>query len=211
MTYEDAHKITKPFREKWEVKFPRKGTKRSIVLVHLIKNIYKGVTKEELTEVVRKIFPDTNDVQDGRHLKNSGWNVINERKFKKTTYTLVSLDEPHPIFLKNRKVESKDLDWNGLKKEYDYMCATCGCKEGEIHRYYFKKVKLQKGHKNPSLPLNRDNVIPQCQFCNRQDRDKWVYDNNGRVKGISNIKDAVKFLHKSGRLNELVEEMKKYE
>ena len=30
------------------------------------------------------------------------------------------------------------------------------------------------------------NIIPQCQKCNRADRNKWIYDNKGRVVKLAN-------------------------
>lgn len=43
------------------------------------------------------------------------------------------------------------------------------------------KTNLQKAHKDPARPLTIKNIIPQCQKCNRADRNKWVYDDKGRV------------------------------
>ncbi len=34
---------------------------------------------------------------------------------------------------------------------------------------------------NPNKPLVAGNIIPQCQKCNRADRNRWVYDDKGRV------------------------------
>ena len=34
---------------------------------------------------------------------------------------------------------------------------------------------------NPNKPLVARNIIPQCQKCNRGDRNRWVYDEKGRV------------------------------
>ena len=34
---------------------------------------------------------------------------------------------------------------------------------------------------DPNKPLVAGNIIPQCQKCNRGDRNRWVYDENGRV------------------------------
>jgi len=42
-------------------------------------------------------------------------------------------------------------------------------------------TKLQKAHKDPNKPLIAGNIIPQCQKCNRGDRNRWVYDDKGRV------------------------------
>ena len=34
---------------------------------------------------------------------------------------------------------------------------------------------------DPNKPLVAGNIIPQCQKCNRPDRNRWVYDDKGRV------------------------------
>ena len=34
---------------------------------------------------------------------------------------------------------------------------------------------------DPNKPLVAGNIIPQCQKCNRADRNRWVYDEKGRV------------------------------
>ena len=73
-----------------------------------------------------------------------------------------------------------------LKIRYKNRCASCGSEEGKPNlRYPSATTKLQLGHRNPHKPLTEDNSIPQCQFCNRADRDWWVYDERGRVVGIA--------------------------
>ena len=39
---------------------------------------------------------------------------------------------------------------------------------------------------NPKKPLVAGNIIPQCQKCNQADRDRWVYDEKGRVVKVAN-------------------------
>lgn len=41
---------------------------------------------------------------------------------------------------------------------------------------------------DPSKPLEPGNIIPQCEKCNRADRNYWIYDEKGRVVGIANEK-----------------------
>jgi hypothetical protein len=38
---------------------------------------------------------------------------------------------------------------------------------------------------DPSKPLEIGNIIPQCDKCNRGDRNRWVYDEKGRVIKIA--------------------------
>ncbi|MBA3047442.1 hypothetical protein KKC83_04005 [Patescibacteria group bacterium] len=45
---------------------------------------------------------------------------------------------------------------------------------------------MQKSHKDPNKPLIEGNIIPQCQKCNRADRNRWVYDDKGRVVKLAN-------------------------
>lgn len=77
-------------------------------------------------------------------------------------------------------------DNNDLKK-YNNRCATCGSIEGEPNIHYPNvTTQLQKGHKNPNKPLEYGNIIPQCDQCNIQDRNNFVYNNKGRVIKIAN-------------------------
>ena len=57
-------------------------------------------------------------------------------------------------------------------------------------------TKLQAGHINPSKPLELGNIIPQCQVCNRPDRDRWIYDKTGRVIEIADSDDGKRVVEK---------------
>lgn len=116
-------------------------TKDALVLVYLSHNYpnTKVVTKKELTDFIRKYYPETNDVQQARHLgSQKGWYIISGTrkdnssiKLKNGEYKLVSLTECYPGFTKARRVFGETDDYfEQLKEEYDYCCATCGSKEG---------------------------------------------------------------------------------
>ncbi|MEW6686850.1 MAG: hypothetical protein AB1393_11690, partial [Candidatus Edwardsbacteria bacterium] len=47
-------------------------------------------------------------------------------------------------------------------------------------------TSLQIAHKDPNQPLVAGNIIPQCEKCNRADRNNWVYDERGRVIKLAN-------------------------
>ena len=68
-----------------------------------------------------------------------------------------------------------------LKAEYDNSCASCGTKENEPHRYFKRKVVLEKGHMDPRKDMSMGNIIPQCNFCNKHYGNKYVFDRMGRV------------------------------
>jgi hypothetical protein len=165
-------------------------TKNTLVLIYLSLGYpeTKAVSKTELTRFVRQFYPDVNDVQQARHLgAQDGWwivaggrdNIVIE--VKKGFYQLYSLEEPYPSFKKRHRV-SEIGDWQKIKETYGFRCATCRSREGEPHFHWpGTKTKLQKSHKDPNKPLKAGNIIPQCQKCNRADRNRWVYDEKGRV------------------------------
>lgn len=168
----------------------KKLTKNALVLVYLSLGYpkTKKVSKTELTSFVRKFYPDTNDVQQARHLgAQSGWyilaggrdNIVIE--IEKGFYNLYSLEKPYPSFKKGHRI-SDISKWEEIKSFYSYRCATCGSKEGEPHFHWSgTKTKLEKSHKDPNKSLVSSNIIPQCQKCNKGDRNRWVYDDKGRV------------------------------
>ncbi len=140
-------------------------------------------------------------------------NSLSKKELKnapKNAYRLVTLERPHPSWTpKRQKVEN--IDFENIKKEYRYRCATCGSKEGEENsRYPGVKTRLQKAHKNPHKPLAGDNIIPQCEQCNRADRDKWVYDQRGRVVGVAKAEVIISSIRKRYLPETEVEKLKDF-
>ena len=192
--------------EKSEVKLPKLKdkvgyTKDGLVLVRLALNYpnTEVVSKEELTKFVKKYYPDVADVQQARHLGlQKGWYIISgtrgdlsQEKIPAGTYKLVSLEKPHPSYVSKRRTGIETSDFEELKRMYGYKCACCGSKEGEPHN--FRKnvnVYLQQGHMNPLKDLVAGNIIPQCQICNRPDRNRWIYDTTGRVIEVADTPDG---------------------
>ena len=204
-TYNLISEYHKKYLEKYGVILPKlyKGnsyTKDALVLIYLVQGYpeTKIVSKTELTEFVKLYYPDTNDVQQARHLSaQKGWYILSGTRndnislnIPSGSYKLESLKECYKGFTAERRNELFDGDyWENLKMVYEYKCACCGSEEGKNHRYWKNKiVVLQKGHKDPSKPLTEGNIIPQCESCNRPDRNYWVYDKKGRVVSISNEK-----------------------
>lgn len=175
-------------------------TKDVLALVYLAKNYPNTsvVTKSELTKFIRRYYKDTTDVQQARHLAaQKGWYILsgtrkdnNSLTLNSGEYKLISLTECYPGFTKERREYNETDDFfELLKKEYGYCCATCGSEEGKPHKYWKNtKTILQKGHMNPLKPLERGNIIPQCDKCNRADRNNWIYDKKGRVVAVANEK-----------------------
>ena len=187
--------------EKHDVKMPNlysngHYTLIALVLVYLYSKIGEKVSKQELTDYLRTMGFDTNDVQQARHLaQQSGWYILsgtrgdyecNDLGIKPGEYMLKTISEPYPSYKNLKRSEALNADsWDELKRIYNYRCATCGSKEGEQNFLYPASITtLQQGHKDPSKPLTLDNTIPQCPFCNRASRNYFVFDNKGRVEKI---------------------------
>jgi hypothetical protein len=197
-----------------QLKCGERFTVDALALVYLAQGYphTRWVTKEELTEFVRLYRPNTNDVQSGRHLgMQKGFYIASSRRGNylpqgkpppdRDAYLLVTLEQPHPAFQPKRRLKA-GIDFEAIKQRFDYRCATCGSKEGEANlRYREQLTQLQQGHCNPKLPLEEGNIIPQCQFCNRADRNWWVYDERGRVVGVASVEPIERSIEK-GYLSE---------
>ena len=177
-----------------------KFTKDSLALVYLYKNIGKAVSKQELTKFIKYYYPKINDMQQARHLgQQKGWFILSgtrgdieakEHGIKSGEYMLVTLENHYPNFTNlRRSYEGVDSFWEKMKEDYNYRCATCGSEEGKPNIHYPSSItKLQKGHKDPMKQLTKNNTIPQCEKCNRADRNYFIYDDKGRVVKIANPK-----------------------
>ena len=201
-------------------------TKNALVLIRLAKSYPNTnvVSKDELTKFIQQFYPNNGDVQQARHLAmQSGWNILSstrgdilpDEEFPKGSYKLVDLESIYSGFVPRRR-DGFSGDWEEIKKRYNYRCILCGSKEGEGHLFREKvRVELQKGHMNPVLPLSEENIIPQCQICNRADKDYWVYDKTGRVIEVADTKGGFRVVAKflknaSGETrNEFYEAVKK--
>ncbi|NVM19612.1 MAG: hypothetical protein HWN80_18055 [Candidatus Lokiarchaeota archaeon] len=207
--YEEIQVLHKKYLNSFGVRLPRlktgtKFTKNALVLVYLYKKINQKISKTELTSFMKIYYPDTNEVQQARHLAaQGGWYILSGTRgdievkklgIKNGEYQLISLKEHYPKFTHMRRESNVSEDeWEQLKKHYDHRCATCGSKEGELNIHYpSSTTKLQKGHMNPNKPLTINNMIPQCEKCNRPDRNYFEYDKKGRVVRIADPRFILK-------------------
>lgn len=194
--YNFIKKYYEKYLKKYGVKMPKLYSKNgnftmnALVLVYLSLGYPKTkiVSKTDLTNFVRNFYPQVNDVQQARHLgaQDGWWIVAGGRdnivaKVKRGSYYLYTLEQPYPDFKKGHRIMNTD-NWKEIKEQYGYRCATCGSREGEPHLHWSgTKTILQRAHKDPNKPLVAGNIIPQCQKCNRADRNRWAYDEKGRV------------------------------
>lgn len=169
-------------------------TKDALVLVYLAQDYpnTKKASKGELTQFIRQYYSDVVDVQQARHLgAQKGWFIVSGTRGNRHTtlksgeYQLLTPEKPYPAF-KGHRIEETG-EWENLKKQYGYRCATCGSEEGKPHIHWPNTItKLQKAHIDPNKPLVAGNIIPQCEKCNRADRNNWAYDERGRVIKLVN-------------------------
>lgn len=186
-------------------------TKNALVLVRLAKGYpnTKIISKQELTVFIKNFDKNVNDVQQARHLSmQSGWNILSSTRgdalssdFPKNSYKLIDLENPYPGFTQDRR-DGFNGNWEELKNKYSNRCATCGSENGKNHLIRKSVItQLQQGHLDPSKPLQEGNILPQCQICNRPDRNRWVYDKTGRVIEVAQTQDGIRviksFLEKS--------------
>jgi len=166
------------------VKLPRESSWGRKSLEFLYESIGTWVSKELIIE---GISYTGSDLQAPRHLSAKGWFV--EQDYR-GNYKLVSVKETFPKWIPEKRTTNIASDsWNELKEKYNNECATCGSKEGEPHRHTNKKTKLERGHKDPDLDLKLDNMIPQCNYCNKRFKDTYKFDNYGlqvmiKLKGV---------------------------
>jgi len=123
--------------------------------------------------------------QQIRHLKRDGWHLSGRGKHKLDPF------KPSTEWLNEktrREVRLNANDFIDIKVAYGNKCATCGAREGRPDsRYGDDLVELQQGHMDPSKPLDLQNIIPQCQFCNWAYRGDFVFDDKGRAWAIADI------------------------
>lgn len=195
--YSDINVLWLKNLKKSGIKMPDKNTAAAAQLVYLYLNMGKIVAKDDIADFVQKYIKNAKKDQQVRHLgSQKGWNVLNKgqytpdnRKIPSGYHCLVNLDEPLAGWVENNQRRNLNLnpnEFNKIKEIYDYCCATCGCKEGSRHRKFKNEiVELQKGHMDPSKPLDKGNIIPQCQICNRSYLDKWIFDENGYIHALN--------------------------
>ena len=196
-SWEDLCEIHAEHLEKHGVKLPkvRRYNDRAKSIWLAVLHYYKGekVHKSFISQICQRDKPDLGPDQQVRHLKRDGWHLTSDGGGNH----LLDPYKPSPEWETDKKRRDGRLnakDFDDIKEVYENRCATCGTKEGEpSHRYGEDKVVLQQGHRDPSKPAtDLDNIIPQCQFCNRAYRGDYVFDDKGRVSAIADLRPVQK-------------------
>lgn len=174
------------------VKLPKEGTQKGETLLFLFENKGEIVSKEQAERhVFQKMNSQPKDLQSIRHLgKQDGFNILQGGQehegalLKRGQYVFVGFGKPNDFWSFSRR-DDGDLDWEGIKKKYKYRCASCGARENTKHRFTKHIVVLEKGHMDPSKPMNDSNIIPQCKDCNKVAKNDLVFDCYGRVRKLT--------------------------
>lgn len=183
--------------QKYGIIFPKPNTCKYYQLLFLYYYKTQMVHKNVITQFIHEKIPEASGDQQIRHLAGiCGYNIairgdkIGNEIVPTGYYCLLTMTLPKPSWLKRknfRAIVLPDDDFIKIKQQYQNCCATCGAIEGEPHRYYGGVVQLQKGHMNPNLPLKNGNIIPQCQYCNRDFyKNNFIFNEFGQPITINN-------------------------
>lgn len=157
------------------------------VLYHW-KDVKEGVHKNTITQVVKRDMPHLGPDQQIRHLRlQCGWD-LDMANYPQGVYRLRT-DKPDQEFLmrQHRQSTIPGSDFDSMKKDWGFRCATCGDTEGKSWRRPGQKVRLQQGHCDPHEDLSLENMLPQCKYCNQQAyRDHFTFERiTGRVHAVA--------------------------
>jgi len=180
-------------------KLPTHG---ALQLIYLYCNEKKVVNKNDVQAWIRKTFlPNVGDSQI-RHLgAQAGFNFYKGGEFDPNgnvieggsrggNGVLWDLVNVCPHWKKHRDNAVKLDNWEDKKRAYNYRCATCFSKEGELNfRNPSMKTVLQKGHMNceKQSDMSSENIIPQCLECNQAYRDTVNFNSRGLVISLGSI------------------------
>lgn len=126
-------------------------------------------------------------IQYGFHfLVKDSYHPRYKRHLKAGEYCLYSITKCHPNLQKlsqsHRTTTVTLKSFQVLKEAYFKRCAVCGSEEGMPS---FKNraiiTRLERGHCNPRAPLNIQNCIPICTYCNHVYRDTYVFNKRGII------------------------------
>ncbi len=192
--YKKAVRIHKKHLADDNVKLPDWGSGKGYWLAVLIHYSPNYVHKDVMSAIVRKYNPKAGTDQQVRHLSRDGWNLEGNGK---GAHRIKDARRVHKGYaaemLRSKNLLNAD-DFDAIKAAYDNKCVSCGATEGEESPRYQGDgiVKLQKGHRDPELPMKKGNVIPQCQFCNRAYKNDFTFDKKGRVRAVASPKPVLR-------------------
>lgn len=191
LAWEEIQDIHSRFLKRHEVKIPNATRYNEIAksiwlsVLHHYKD--KEVHKDLISDVCQRDLPGSARDQQVRHLKRDGWRLAPSRR----GCHLLDPYRPSTEWINEKARRDGILNaetFDDIKNAYGDSCATCGAREGRPDpRYGEDRVVLQRGHRDPSKPATKTNIIPQCQFCNRAYRKDFVFDEKGRAWAVADV------------------------
>lgn len=147
----------------------------------------REVHKDEISAVAQRDLVGAAADQQVRHLKRDGWYIGPKAGRHKLDPYRVSQEFQNANARRRKRLTGGNFD--SIKQAFSGRCATCGAQEGRPDpRYGDDIVKLQQGHRDPhEAGDDPNNIIPQCQFCNRSYRSDFVFDERGRAHAVAAI------------------------
>ena len=128
--YDEIARIHSEHLAQHGVRLPEKGTYKSIWLAMLHYYAPAPVHKDEISDAVRRQYPEAGRDQQVRHLKRDGWNVAG----RGGRHRLSDPYRPDQGFINERARRQGRLgadDFMALKTAFGNRCATCGARDGE--------------------------------------------------------------------------------
>ena len=189
--WEQLQEIHLEYLAQHEVKIPQvtdyAANQKSFWLAVLYFWKDRKVHKDEISELARRDRPNDAADQQVRHLRADGWDIGQEKGVHQLNPFRPS--ERHANTHARRRNRLTATSFESIKKAFGYRCATCGAREGQPDpRYGGEPVKLQQGHQDPNKPGdNLENIIPQCQFCNRAYKGDFTFDDKGRAHAVADV------------------------
>ena len=194
--WQKLREIHRQHLKPYGIRLPPETSNKALQLIVLYKAYRatpnKWVHKDKISAVVRVANKTAATDQQIRHLRADGWNIENDNR---GNHRFIEPTKASPEVVK-QSVKRTSLmtatSFKDIKKAHHNRCITCGSQEGEPNwRYGDTPVNLEKGHLDPAKPEVKENILPQCQFCNKAYKSDYVFDEKGRVKAVASI-DPVK-------------------
>jgi hypothetical protein len=168
---------------------------------------YKGqlINKDHAAETIKRINYSLGGDQQFRHLGTQrGFYVLNkgdvipgtDKKCPASYHMLVNLTQEKPGWSYEKRDSLQKFSFDDGEE-----CFICGAIQGEPHpRNPSLITKLEAGHMDPFMALTKKNMIPTCSYCNKANKDKWVFDKSGKVKGFASANNGIKYIKGSPEL-----------
>lgn len=199
--YEKFVKFHNDVLKSQNVKLIKNNTGSWFKLQYFLEHYQEKVSSRDVYEYVKSKIKNVNgsDISIRSLWRDYGYYVVSMKsggytpsmeKLNQSEYCLYDITQAKPGFsLEHRSITLPKDDWEEILKEYDYKCACCGVRIGEIHPTGQVIIEnMDQGHLDPNKPLSKDNCIPQCSFCNRTNQNNVIFSPSGAVLALNNTK-----------------------